>query len=53
MIDMMDVVQMWECGRKAMETEDANISKGQVGRNGWDEVMWLWRTSENTGECLG
>ena len=29
------------------------ILKGQVGQNGWDEVMWLQRTSENCGECLG
>ena len=27
--------------------------KGELGRNAWNEVMWLWRTPENTGECSG
>ena len=31
----------------------SDILKGQVGQNGWDEVMWLQRTLENIGECSG
>ena len=29
------------------------FQRGELGWKAWNEVTWLWRTSENNRECSG